>query len=94
MEKDFCDSVMRKFSERERGDISDIFEPATKVNNPFGFGHQRRDLAYWYYIGRHGTEIIAEIYSAEIGNRASPKAIKVVYPETYKVFREIMEVIK
>ena len=94
MELDFRDMVKDKYSERERVDISDIFEPATKVNYPFGFGHRGKDPAYWYRVSIHGTEIFAEMYSAEIGNHASLKALKEFYPETYKVFRDILEAIK
>jgi hypothetical protein len=94
MEEDFCESVKDKYTKRERVDISDIFEPATKVNYPFGIGHRGKDPGYWYRSDSHGTEIFAEMYSAEIGNRASLKVIKTFYPETYKVFREILEVIK
>jgi len=94
MERDFCNLVKARYKERERVDISDIFEPTTKVNYPFGIGHRYDHPTYWYRAGNHGTEIFAEMFSAEIGNHASLKAIKEFYPETYKVFREILEVIK
>ena len=69
-----------------RADVSDILEGAgIGIKYPLGVGH---GLGYWK--GRdNGLEIFAEIANPE-----SLKCIKKYFPETYKVFRDILKVVK
>lgn len=74
-----------------RADVSDILEGAgIGVKYPLGVGH---GLSYWKKID-NGAEIFAEIISAEIANPESLECIKKYFPETYKVFREMLKVVK
>lgn len=75
-------------SEFDSSDISDMFEGAgIGLSRPIGVGH---GLDYW--IGRdNGKEIFAEIVSAEAANAGSLKAIKDYFPNTYKVYQDMMK---
>lgn len=74
-----------------RADVSDILEGAgIGVKYPLGLGH---GLSYWKKRD-NGAEIFAEIMSAEITNPESLECIKKYFPETYKVFRDILKVVK
>jgi hypothetical protein len=82
------DELMEKLPLKERGDLSDIFEGATDEAIHLGVGHGKD---YWK-LTDNGVEIFAEIFSASICNKGSLNAIKEYFPETYKVFKEIVEV--
>lgn len=74
-----------------RADVSDILEGAgIGIKYPLGVGH---GLSYWNNRD-NGKEIFAEIISAEIANPESLECIKKYFPETYKVFREMLKVVK
>lgn len=76
-----------KYSMRDRSDISDMMEGAgIGVAYPLGAGH---GLEYWSSRG-NGKEIFAEITSAEAAHPGSLKAIKDYFPETYRVYREML----
>lgn len=77
-----------KYSHKDRSDISDMMEGAgIGVAYPLGAGH---GLDYWGSRG-NGKEIFAEITSAEAAHPGSLKAIKDYFPETYKVYREMLK---
>lgn len=74
----------------ERGDISDIFEGATGAKIRLGVGHGAK-----YWVNRdNGKEVFAEMFSATMCNEDSLKQIKRFFPESYKIFLEIMELVK
>jgi hypothetical protein len=69
-----------------RCDISDIFEGATGGKVSLGIGHGKE-----YWKGRdNGKEVFAEMFSASVCNSGSLNMIKQYFPETYKVFQEIV----
>lgn len=99
--KDFSQIIRNNFSKIERGDISDMFEERIGVDKPFGCGH---DVAYFrqhdILTGKYkqdmdklGTEAFAEMYSATVSNPQSLAQIKHFFPESYKIFEEILEMI-
>lgn len=63
---------------------------ARTVLLPFGIGH---GASYWKNRD-NGKEIFAELLSAEAASSESLACIRKYFPETYKVFRDILEVIK
>lgn len=83
--------INAKYSLLERTDVSDMLEGAgIGIAYPCGVGHGAK-----YWKGRdNGKEIFAEIISAEIAHPKSLECIKEYFPETYKVFRQMLEVIK
>ncbi|GHU76361.1 hypothetical protein FACS189461_3840 [Spirochaetia bacterium] len=87
---DACARISDELTENipltERGDLSDIFEGATDGKINLGVGHGKD---YWKDHD-NGTEIFAEIFSASICNKGSLTEIKEYFPETYKVFQEIV----
>lgn len=85
------DEIKAKYSLVGRSDVSDMLEGAgIGVAYPCGAGHGTK-----YWKGRdNGKEIFAEMLSAEIASPESLACIKEYFPETYKVFRQILEVIK
>ena len=88
IESEFCKYVKKNLSLMERADISDMFEPVMKHNAfPFGAGH---GLGYWK--GRdNGKEAFAEMYAAIVANEESLDQIKKFFPESYKIFIEMIE---
>ncbi|GHV52241.1 hypothetical protein AGMMS49579_09180 [Spirochaetia bacterium] len=72
----------------ERGDISDIFEGATNGKLCLGAGHGKE---YWQHRD-NGKEVFAEMFSASICNFGSLNNIKKYFPETYKVFQEMVKI--
>jgi len=85
------DEIRKNYSLLARSDVSDMLEGAgIGVKYPLGVGH---GTSYWK--GRdNGKEIFAEIMSAEVASPESLACIKKYFPETYKVFRTILGVIK
>ena len=74
-----------------RSDVSDMLEGAgIGVKYPLGVGH---GLNYWKNRD-NGKEIFAEIISAEIASPDSLDCIKKYFPETYKVFRDMLKAVK
>lgn len=85
------DEINKNYSLKARSDVSDMLEGAgIGVAYPLGVGHGK---SYWKQRD-NGKEIFAEIISAEVSNPESLKCIKQYFPETYKTFRKILEVIK
>ena len=76
------------------GDISDMFESTFSTAYPFGAGHGK---SYWtdYGIGkeyiRTGREAFAEMYASQIANNDSWAMIQKYFPESVKIFNEIIE---
>lgn len=85
------DEIKNNYSLIARSDVSDMLEGAgIGVAYPLGVGHGK---SYWKNRD-NGKEIFAEIMSAEVASPDSLACIKKYFPETYKVFRTILEVIK
>lgn len=85
------DEIKKGYNLKARSDVSDMLEGAgIGVAYPLGVGHGK---SYWKQRD-NGKEIFAEIISAEASNPESLDCIKKYFPETYKVFRKILEVIK
>lgn len=83
--------IRQNYSLIARSDVSDILEGAgIGVGYPLGVGH---GTSYWRNRD-NGKEIFAELMSAEVASPDSMACIKKYFPETYKVFRDILEVIK
>lgn len=90
--KEFCEDVKANTDLIDRTDISDMFEPIMPkdLHHPFGVGH---GSSYWNNRD-NGKEVFAEIYSALVNNKGSLEQIKKYFPKTYKIFIEMMGVIK
>lgn len=85
------DEIKKDYSLIARSDVSDMLEGAgIGVAYPLGVGHGK---SYWKNRD-NGKEIFAEMMSAEVASPDSLACIKKYFPETYKVFRTILEVIK
>lgn len=85
------DEIRNNYSLVARSDVSDMLEGAgIGVSYPLGVGHGK---SYWRKRD-NGKEIFAEIISAETASPDSLACIQKYFPETYKVFRTILEVIK
>lgn len=83
--------IRQSYSLIARSDVSDMLEGAgIGIDYPLGVGH---GTSYWKNRD-NGKEIFAEIMSAEVASPDSLACIKKYFPETYKVFRDILEVIK
>ena len=95
-EKQFCNYIKNKYSLLQRTDISDMFESIMQYETyPFGVGHGKK---YWGAKGVSykpcGQEAFAEMYSAMIANPESWAVIQDYFPESVKIFNEILEVTK
>lgn len=88
----FCDYIRRELSTRQRGNISDMFEPVMHAQNeyPFDTGH---GVAYWWHRD-NGKEGFAHMFSAMTSNEQSLEQIKRFFPESYKIFIEMLGVVK
>lgn len=83
--------IRQNYSLIARSDVSDMLEGAgIGVSYPLGIGH---GASYWKNRD-NGKEIFAELLSAEAASSESLACIRKYFPETYKVFRDILEVIK
>ena len=90
IEAKFCEKIRSELSLIARSDISDMFEPVMNLSYPFGVGHGKK---YWKNRD-NGKEGFAEMFSAEVNNPESLEQIKKFFPESYKIFREMLEVVK
>lgn len=89
--KIIINEITNNYSLVARSDVSDMLEGAgIGVAYPLGVGHGKN---YWKSRD-NGKEIFAEIFSAEVASPDSLDCIKKYFPETYKVFRNILGVIK
>jgi len=68
-------------------DISDIWDGITKSKARAHYGH---GASYWNKISV-GTEAFAEMFSATVMNPESVAQIKHYFPDSYKIFEEIIE---
>lgn len=90
--KQFCDSVKAQFDLHERADVSDMFEKFTvdnfDIQYPFGAGHGKA-----YTRGANATEkeAFAEMFSATAINSKSLNVIKQIFPESYKIFIDMLK---
>lgn len=89
--KAFCLDMKSKLTKMQRADISDMFEPIMpkSCSFPFGYGH---GTGYWGSRG-NSKEGFAEMYSALVSNPESLEQIKKYFPESYRIFEEMLEVI-
>lgn len=90
--KEFCEHIKKELTLMQRTDISDMFEPIMpkSCSYPFGVGHGTN---YWKNRD-NGKEGFAEMFSAEVNNPESLEQIKRFFPESYKIFKEILGVIQ
>ena len=81
---------------KKTGDVSDIFEGATKGKVTGSAGHGKQ---YWTGYSRYGykvpgrsvaVEAFAEMFSATTTNKDSLENIKKYFPESYGVFTEML----
>ena len=86
---------LRKGTYKTTGDVSDIFEGATEAKITGSAGHGK---GYWVRRDYFGTvrrsvavEAFAEMFSATTTNPESLKNIQKYFPESYKVFNEMMD---
>lgn len=89
-EREFIKDISSKYSLIARSDISDMFEPVTTKDYPFGVGHGK---SYWKNRD-NGKEGFAEMYSAMVNSPESWKAINEYFPESVKIFEEMLKVVK
>lgn len=88
---DFCKEIKDKYTLKERGDLSDMFERFSVTHGgpeyPFGIGH-----GAGYAQGEHNLalETFAEMFSAEIAQSESLAVIKEYLPESYQAFQEMI----
>lgn len=71
-------------------DVSDMVEATTKGKYQLGYGHGKK---YWSYNGMKDKEFFAECSSATINNPASLKVIKKHFPNAYKKYLDIVDLI-
>ena len=90
IEAKFCEKIRSELSLIARSDISGMFEPVMNRGYPFGVGYGKN---YWKKRD-NGKEAFAEMFSAEVNNPESLEQIKKFFPESYKIFREMLEVVK
>lgn len=90
LESAFCEDMKKNHSLIARTDISDMFEPHMTTSYPFGVGHGH---GYWLN-GNISTEGFAEMYSAMINNPESWELIGKYFPESQKIFLEMIGVIE
>jgi SPP1 gp7 family putative phage head morphogenesis protein len=75
----------------ENADLSDILEGATKGKIQCGFGHGK---AYWSKAEHKlSTEAFAEMFDSSVANPVQMEAIKKYFPESYKIFEEMLDAI-
>lgn len=84
------DEMKESLTPFQRADISDMFEGSSINSHPLGYGHGKA------YHNKKGTakEAFAEMYSATASNPESLEQIKKYFPESYKIFEEILGVIE
>jgi len=95
-EKAFAKEIKDTYTIAERGNISDMFESTFSTAYPFGAGHGK---SYWTKgtgTGnewmRTGREAFAEMHASRIANNGSWELIQKYFPESIKLFDEMIEV--
>ena len=82
---------IRLLDSMSRADLSDILEGATKGKVKCGFGHGN---SYWKDESSLPVEAFAEMLDSEMANPQSLETIKKYLPESYKVFCEMLSIMK
>ena len=82
---------LRKLSDAERCDVSDIFEGATKGGVQAGWGHGK---GYWKDPTNLPIEAFAEFFSASIANPDSMRVLEQYFPKSRAVFDDILAAIQ
>jgi hypothetical protein len=75
---------------KDRANLSDIIEGASKAKVQGGFGHGAK---YWKNAENLPCEAFAEMMDSTISNPAQLEQIKKYFPESYEVFKEMLKVI-
>ncbi len=88
--KAISDELKRNTAQNLR-DISDIWHGATNKKVEAGWGHERK--GYWTENGgiNLSKEAFAHMFQATINNCESLEQIKKYFPESYKIFEEMIE---
>lgn len=91
---EFVKSVKSSYDMYERTDVSDMFNKYMlryyKISYPFGIGHKN---SYWGTKDDYtnlAIEAFAEMFSATTTNNKSLATIKTMFPESYKMFEEML----
>ena len=88
----FCKDVKDRYDIYERTDVSDIYEKFMvskfDIAYPFGVGHGKN---YCNEKDNTALEAFAEMYSATATNNKSLEVIKTMFPESYKIFTEMLK---
>ena len=86
---DFIEKEITSMEHRQKADVSDIWEGATNGKVSDGWGHGKK---YWKADSYNLTrEAFAEMFCAVINKPESLLQIKRYFPESYKVFEEMIE---
>ena len=89
--KAFAEWVKKTYTIYERGDISDMFERyminTYGIQFPFGVGHGSN---YHRVKARTSIEAFAEMYGATVTGCDSLPVIKQFFPDSYKIFEEMI----
>lgn len=89
--KAFAEWVKKTYTIYERGDISDMFERYMIDNYgmqfPFGVGHGRK---YHSNINSTPIEAFAEMFGSTVTGCDSLPVIKQFFPQSYKIFEEMI----
>ena len=89
------ENEIKTLSDAKQGDISDIFEGATRGGINGKFGHMTKNDPYWDADNLAlSREAFAEMFSAYTSNPESLAILKHYLPESVDVFDEIIEAIK
>lgn len=90
--KAFAEWVKNTYTIYQRGDISDMFErymiQTYEIQYPFGVGHGK---TYHRRATATPIEAFAEMFGATVTGCDSLPVIKEFFPESYKIFEEMLE---
>lgn len=93
--KQFADYVNSSYTIYQRSDVSDMYDQYMSneynISYPFGVGH---GADYWKLeegTSRLAMEAFAEMYSATATKNESLSVIKEFFPESYKIFMEMLQ---
>lgn len=90
--KAFAEWVKKTYTIYQRGDISDMFErymiQTYEIQYPFGVGHGK---TYHRRATATPIEAFAEMFGATVTGCDSLPVIKEFFPESYKIFEEMLE---
>ena len=94
--KSFSNSVSRRTNIYQRTDISDMydsyFDPNFGLNRAMHIGHNRYYFGDGTYMSDNvAQEAFAEMFSATITGNQSLDIIKQHFPDSYKLFEEMIK---